>query len=545
MKHYGDVSAINGFSISPVDIITFGSPCQDLSIAGKREGIKGARSGLFYQAVRIIKEMREATNGKYPRYIVWENVPGAFSSNKGEDFGCVLDEICSIGSTEDIHIARPKKWNHAGYIMGKDYSVAWRTFDALGFGVPQRRKRIYLVGDLDGGSAGKILFESEGMSGYSESGFKAWKEASRCPEIRIGESDSSMCVNDDVQSDMKLFDNHRADCRYRGPLPHAPSVCAYYGTGGVNTPLVAEPYTMRIRCGKPGGGKGALIQKGISGTLGCNNDQTLFQPKAFGICADQSHSMLSENPESGFYEADSSRTIDTSGMNPSCNQGGIAVVDMGGGKSSCNVTEDLSLGSGVNEDVSFTLNATDRHAVAYNEDELPCYSASKGDYQARVVKNHTSALTAWDCIDPPTVYYPCYSTSHASYHTSCPKDFTTTIAATDYKDPPTVTEGKSPYIVRRLTPVECCRLQGFPDWWCCNLGTDDPTEEEMIFWRDVFETHRKIVTHASKPKTDNQIRKWLKQPYSDSAAYKMWGNGVALPCVWFVSSGIVWADSQC
>lgn len=108
MKHYGDVSAINGFSISPVDIITFGSPCQDLSIAGKREGIEGARSGLFYQAVRIIKEMREATNGKYPRYIVWENVPGAFSSNKGEDFGCVLDEICSIGSTEDIHIARPK-----------------------------------------------------------------------------------------------------------------------------------------------------------------------------------------------------------------------------------------------------------------------------------------------------------------------------------------------------------------------------------------------------------------------------------------------------
>lgn len=165
-----------------------------------------------------------------------------------------------------------------------------------------------------------------------------------------------------------------------------------------------------------------MIQKGISGTLGCNNDQTLFQPKAFGICADQSHSMLSENPESGFYEADSSRTIDTSGMNPSCNQGGIAVVDMGGGKSSCNVTEDLSptltcthggepaiciqgsmierqdkngpLGSGVNEDVLFTLNATDRHAVAYNEDEFPCYSASKGDYQARVVKNHTSALTA-------------------------------------------------------------------------------------------------------------------------------------------------------
>lgn len=180
MKHYGDVSAINGFSISPVDIITFGSPCQDLSIAGKREGIEGARSGLFYQAVRIIKEMREATNGKYPRYIVWENVPGAFSSNKGEDFGCVLDEICSIGSTEDIHIARPKKWNHAGYIMGKDYSVAWRVLDALGFGVPQRRKRIYLVGDLDGGSAGKILFESKACQGILN---RASKRGKKLPDV--------------------------------------------------------------------------------------------------------------------------------------------------------------------------------------------------------------------------------------------------------------------------------------------------------------------------------------------------------------------------
>lgn len=410
--------------------------CQDLSIAGKREGIEGARSGLFYQAVRIIKEMREATNGKYPRYIVWENVPGAFSSNKGEDFGCVLDEICSIGNTEDIHVPRPKKWNHAGYIMGKDYSVAWRVLDALGFGVPQRRKRIYLVGDLDGGSAGKILFESEGMSGYSESGFAAWKRFARCPEICLGDTDSSMCVNDDVQSDMKLFDNHRADCRYRGPLPYAPSVLAYYGTGGVNTPLVAEPYTMRIRCGKPGGEPAICIQG----------------------------SMIERQDKNG------------------------------------------PLGSGVNEDVSFTLNATDRHAVMYNEDEFPCYSASKGDYQARVVKNHTSALTA-----------------------------------TDYKNPPTVTEGKSPYIVRRLTPVECCRLQGFPDWWCCGLSDKEPSDEDMSFWKDVFETYRLLVTHSKKPKTDKQIRKWLAQPYSDSAAYKMWGNGVALPCVWFVLSGIVWA----
>ena len=172
MKHYGDVSRMDGGSIEPVDIITFGSPCQDMSIAGKREGLDGNRSGLFYEAVRIIKEMRCATNGKYPRYIVWENVPGAFSSNKGEDFRCVLESVCRIAD-ETVSVPSVKKWQSAGSIVGDGYSVAWRVLDAQYWGIPQRRKRIYLVADFAGGSAGEILFESEGLAGYTPQGFRS------------------------------------------------------------------------------------------------------------------------------------------------------------------------------------------------------------------------------------------------------------------------------------------------------------------------------------------------------------------------------------
>lgn len=134
-----------------------------------------------------------------------------------------------------------------------------------------------------------------------------------------------------------------------------------------------------------------------------------------------------------------------------------------------------------------------------------------------------------------------YSTSKNSYHTEAEENLANTLVASDYKDPPTV--NSSEYIVRRLTPTECARLQGFPDWWCADLGTDEPTDEELTFWKDVFETHRKIVGGAVKPKSEKQIRAWLKNPHSDSSEYKLWGNGVALPCVFFVLSGIAWVSS--
>ena len=546
MKHYGDVSAQNGANLPPVDIITFGSPCQDMSVAGKRSGLDGERSSLFYQAVRIVKEMRCKTNGKYPRFVVWENVQGAFSSNKGEDFRAVLSSLCKI-KREDYAVPElPNgKWDNAGCIMAEDFSLAWRLFDAQYWGVPQRRKRIYLVADLDGGSAGKILFESEGVSGDTSQGFRSWQGTAGSAEESVGAS--SLCLNDqggqrmDVTEDFTatlraasnhpplVFENHSQDTRYKGPLDVAQTVSSTYGMGGNNQPFVLEtPKTLKIRSGCEGGGKGALIQENKSATLSCNNDQTVFVPKCYGICSKDSNSMKSDNPHSGFYEAETSRCLDANGGNPSCNQGGMAVVAVQGsmiGRAEKNGPQ----GSGIGEDVSFTLNTADRHAVAFSQEAYDKY-----------VENDTgSSLRASGGMYGGGSETLVYSTSKNSYHTEAEENLANTLVATDYKDPPTVAE-EPQYIIRRLTPTECARLQGFPDWWCDDLGTENPTEDDIAYWSEVFETHRKIMGTSTKPKTEKQIIKWLKDPYSDAAEYKMWGNGVALPNVCFVLAGIVY-----
>lgn len=550
MKHYGDVSAQNGADIPPVDIITFGSPCQDMSVAGKRSGLDGERSSLFYQAVRIVKEMRCKTNGKYPRFVVWENVQGAFSSNKGEDFRAVLSSLCKI-KREDYAVPElPNgKWDNAGCIMAEDFSLAWRLFDAQYWGVPQRRKRIYLVADLDGGSAGKILFESEGVSGYTSQGFRSWQGTAGSAEESVGAS--SLCLNDqggqrmDVTEDFTatlraasnhpplVFENHSQDTRYKGPLDVAQTVSSTYGMGGNNQPFVLEtPKTLKIRSGCEGGGKGALIQENKSATLSCNNDQTVFVPKCYGICSKDSNSMKSDNPHSGFYEAETSRCLDANGGNPSCNQGGMAVVAVQGsmiGRAEKNGPQ----GRGIGEDVSFTLNTADRHAVAFSQEAYDKY-----------MENDTgSSLRASGGMYGGGSETLVYSTSKNSYHTEAEENLANTLVATDYKDPPTVAE-EPQYIIRRLTPTECARLQGFPDWWCDDLGTENPTEEDIAYWSEVFETHRKIMGTSTKPKTEKQIIKWLKGPYSDAAEYKMWGNGVALPNVCFVLAGIVYYSQQ-
>ena len=549
MKHYGDVSKMDGGSIEPVDIITFGSPCQDMSIAGKREGLDGNRSGLFYEAVRIIKEMRCATNGKYPRYIVWENVPGAFSSNKGEDFRCVLESVCRIAD-EAISVPSVKKWQSAGSIVGDGYSAAWRVLDAQYWGVPQRRKRIYLVADFAGGSAGKILFESEGVSGYSAEGFRAWQGAAADAGEGFGDA-GTFCLNDQGGQRMDLteyvtntlraeshhpplvFENHSQDSRYTGPLDVAQTVLSTFGTGGNNQPFVVEtPKTLKIRSGCEGGGKGALIQDDKSATLGCNNDQTLFVPAVFGICSKDSNAMKSSNPYSGFYKADTSRTLDGNGGNPSCNQGGMAVVALEG-----NGARPPHKGSGFSEDnVSFTLNATEQHGVAYGIDRATYNMGQNAQFGIAVEEEVEPTRVA---KGPGAVAHPVYTTSKNSYHTEAEEDVANTLVATDYKDPPTISE-EPYYIVRRLTPTECARLQGFPDWWCDDLSTDKPSDEDLYYWYKVFETWRLAIAPDSKPKTSKQIKKWLADPYSDSAEYKMWGNGVALPCVVFVLSGIVY-----
>ncbi len=177
-KQLGDITKIRGSEIDPVDIISFGSPCQDLSVAGKREGLSGERSGLFMEAVRIIKEMRGETNGEYPKLAIWENVPGAFSSNKGEDFRVVLEELSQIKNPDTI-VPRPKKWSNAGLISMDGGSLAWRVLDAQFWGVPQRRRRIFLVVDFGGDCAGKILFERKGLSRSFAESRAAWKGFTR------------------------------------------------------------------------------------------------------------------------------------------------------------------------------------------------------------------------------------------------------------------------------------------------------------------------------------------------------------------------------
>ena len=550
LKHYGDVSAISGAEIEPVDIITFGSPCQDMSVAGKRGGLDAARSGLFYQAIRIVKEMREATDGRYPRYIVWENVPGAFSSNKGADFRAVLKEVAGIKGRE-ADIPGSDKWAGAGLIMAEDLSIAWRLLDAQYWGVPQRRKRIYLVADLDGGSAGKILFESEGVSGYSAESFRAWQRAAGSSAEGTGEA-GCLCLNDqggnrmDVTEDKTstlraqanhpplVFENHAQDSRYTGPLDKSQTVLATFGTGGNNQPLVMQ---------------------------------------CFGICSKDSNSMKSDNPKSGFYVAETSRTLDGNGGNPSCNQGGIAVVEGNGSRPSHH-------GDGYKEDdVMYTLNATEEHAVAYGIDRAAFNQGKNAKYGFSVEEEKEPPIVArgpgavaepktmkircgkpgggkgpliqdnmsatLSCNNDQTLFEPTWSASKASFFTSPAEEVAGALVATDYKDPPLVNDSDGcEYIVRRLTPTECARLQGFPDWWCEGLGTEEPTEDEIDTWEEVFETHRKVITGAKKPKTRAQIVKWLKSPHSDSAEYKMWGNGVALPNVVFVLAGIAYFSEK-
>lgn len=650
MKHYGDVSKLNGAELPPVDIITFGSPCQDMSVAGKRAGLSGSRSNLFYEAVRIVKEMRCKTNGEYPRFVVWENVPGAFSSNKGEDFKAVLEEICKI-KDDTLSVSKSEKWTNAGEIVGDAFSVAWRVFDAQYWGVPQRRKRIYLVADFAGECAGEILFEQKSLSGNSPqsickrkttpgnvkdcigaTGFDGYNgqltgDLSATIGVNCGMSTgrngivlndqggNRMDITEDVTCTLRaeahhppcvlesagfctehsaksrgigyeeetsptiragtvpaavMFENHSQDTRYTGPVEKAPTVLSTYGTSGNNQPFVIEtPKTLKIRSGCDGGGKGALVQDNKSATLSCNNDQTVFVPQAYGICSKDSNSMKSDNPNSGFYKAETSRTIDTSNQSPCKNQGGMAVVSIQGSMIG-RKDENGPQGDGINEDVSFTLNATDKHAVAYGIDRAAFNQGQNAKYSFAVETEKQPTMVA---KGPGAVATPTYSSSKASFFTKVQEEKANTLVATDYKDPPIVNDNssygfypqmkaecvtftkeksgcivngtnpgfqngvlESSYIVRRLTPTECARLQGFPDWWCSNLETENPTSEELAFWRGVFKTYAEI--NGTKVKSDKQIIKWLKNPHSDSAEYKMWGNGVALPCVCFVLSRI-------
>lgn len=416
MKHYGDVSKISGADLEPVDIITFGSPCQDMSVAGKRAGLDGARSGLFFQAVRIIKEMR--ARYQKPRFIVWENVRGALSSAGGDDFRRVLEEICNVKKS-DVSVPESEKWNSSGLIMGDDFSVAWRVLDAQYWGVPQRRKRIYLVADLNGDSAGKILFDSEGVSGHSEKMQAARKDFARCAQGGAGETGWGKEVLNDQ------------------------------------------------------GGSAISVEHDLSPTLRAETHQHL--PIV--------------------YRADTARTLDINGGSPACNQGGMPVLFDNHAQDS-RYNGPLKLSPSLNTQLGTRGNNAPLVCVPTSADNL--YSMSKSYHFAHATPDQADALVA-----------------------------------TDYKCPPVV---NADWRVRMITPLECARLQGFPDWWTDGLTDSEPSDAEVRKWQGIFDEYCDI--NGKKRKTASQVRKWLMTEPTDAAKYKMWGNGVALPCVVFVLAGI-------
>lgn len=314
MIHLGDITKIHGDEIEPVDCITFGSPCQDLSIAGRRAGLAGERSGLFVEAVRIIKEMRKATNGMYPTFAIWENVPGAFSSNNGEDFRAVLEELACVEQPNAAIPGPPRggRWSKAGAIAGNGWSLAWRQLDSQYFGVAQRRKRIALILDLGGQRAGEILFERTSLSRHPDPCIQAWKEVAGLTANRPAGNDRM------VGAGFLCGSSRNADSRGT-EADRAGKSEAEERTSGDKC-CEAAAYTLKIRSGCAGGGKDALVQTEKTGTLSTLQDQTIFQ--------------LIQEPTYCI----SGNTVDRK-----TNQNG----------------------TGVRESGAFTVNTVDRHAVAY------------------------------------------------------------------------------------------------------------------------------------------------------------------------------------
>lgn len=500
MEHLGDVSKINGAEIEPVDVITFGSPCQDMSVAGKRAGLKHenkgddktTRSGLFYEAIRIIREMREATDGRYPTFAIWENVPGAFSSNKGEDFRCVLEEFVRI-CDEKISVPRPAngRWNPAGEIVGDGFSVAWRTLDAQYWGVPQRRKRIYLVADFAGGRAGEILFEREGLRGHPAACGATEKGAAADAPGSTGRIRGLECLNPwDCQS-KRIYQPD-------GVYPTLPAM----DCGGANNQAVIY----------------ALQGNGIdrAETAGCNGRGW------------REHVCYTLN------------TIDRPAICFKSGQGSKA-RSIGASEK---VTLTLGSEAGGNSvpsvcypQVAGTLTAeADASPCIDRGQNVVCYDArgnGDGAHVPTLTGDHENRVTDYTAV---TVYRSPKIGEYAADAT------TSTMAARDFKSPRDliVERSKSPrkYIIRRLTPLECCRLQGFPDGWGDLPEKENMADEEFAFWQAVRDTYARINSKATKSYTSSALLKWYNKLHTDSAEYKMWGNGIALPCAKFIMEGI-------
>ena len=450
LQHLGDISKINGAEIPPVDIITFGSPCQDWSVAGKRAGLKHesngdeetTRSGLFMEAVRIIKEMRGATNGRYPSFAVWENVPGAFSSNKGEDFRVVLEELIKIAEPAAAVPPMPQGgWPYADCYVGDGWSVAYRTFDAKYWGVPQRRRRIHLVADFGGERAGKILFEREGVRGYFTQGRTPWQGTSADAESGPGTADrEGNCIAFHMLQD---------------PITNTKiSPCIGQGNSDHGQASIGICYAAAFKAGQGAKAGGIGWQEKVSPTLAASPSGTNQAP---AVCM----KYLFEN-----------HSQDTRYKGP------LDICPM-----------------------------------------LPAQLGTGGNNMPFVVE---SFLTPWDNqarrIYSENGVFPAISAREKA----------------GQNQQAVLTH----YIVRRLTPTECARLQGFADRWGDIDQKEDFTEDEHRFWLNVRNTHAAINGKTVKEYTKAQMLTWYNKLHTDSSEYKMWGNGIALPPALYVMQGI-------
>lgn len=577
MRHLGDVSKVNGAEIEPVDIITFGSPCQDLSVAGKRAGINdGTRSGLFLEAIRIIKEMRESTGGMYPTFALWENVPGAFSSNGGEDFRTVLQEFVKIKEPSAVMSPVPAGgWAYADSYMGDGWSLAYRTLDAQYWGVPQRRRRIYLVADFGGQRAGEILFKRQGLRGYFTESGTPWKGTAADAE-RGAEADdrNAGCLNPWDNQSKRIFP---PDAQYQTLYAAEKGGGQLHGVCiPINTMIATRDKAMGrgtgLGIGKDGepqftisaahehavccpilddqggqqinvrnDGKSPTLRAEMHGNVPCvvaftqnqRNEVRDLREKAGALAAERGMKQQTYVVQSAGFKAGQSKagglgyqeecaatlSAQASGVEPSV----CVAYDArgnGDGKTASTITGDhenritdyttvICLqgngidrnvgqnGLGVGENVSYTLDAIDRHGVAYAVQGF-------GDYKESMAG----------------------STLRAAH------DITTSdlLAMNDNK--------AHRYIVRCLTPTECARLQGFPDKWGHPDHKDDFTDEECTFWLDVRNTHAAINGKAERKYTKEQMLAWYNKLHTDSAEYRMWGNGIALPTALYVMQGI-------
>lgn len=453
MKHLGDITKMSGFSTPPVDVITFGSPCQDLSIAGKRAGLSGERSSLFMEAVRIIKEMREATNGEYPKYAVWENVPGAFSSNRGEDFRAVLEELARIKEA-GISIPGPdkSKWAKAGLLTGDDWSIAWRTMDAQYWGVPQRRLRISLVLDLTGGRAGEILFEPESLRGHFAPGITPGQAATGAVENGAGTADRAFTLTPAKNYggiailDALPFDTTQITSQQNGSKPHFGDPCH---------PLAATAHPPSAVC------EMAFTESIVEPTV-CYAATT--EPNMV-ICDDCSPAIRSRD-----YKDPNIVCYDARGN--------------GDGKTSPTITGDHN------------SRVTDYTSIVLQSD------AVAGALPASDYKNPGMADPLGSVIAQPI--------GADLYNGTLTGDKAVTLTAAIAKGGtntgPSLIEKITRWIVRRLTPTECERLQGYTDGWT-DLGE----------WVD-------SKGKAHKP--------------ADTPRYKALGNSIALPQWYYVLGGI-------